>query len=219
MIARIPHVWRDRRPPQDQDGFTLAEILVALTILAIMGGMTTTFLGQLRKVSAMQAEQTVQQELDAAARYLERSLESALALPVDMTQAGNRSFLTGTSSEVSYVSAARMGVSPASLRTKSVRLETEPGAARNRIAVTIEPRRFAGKAAAPITVTLLSGIDTISFEYLDAVPGSTTRQWLNRWKRERQLPIAIRFTITREADGRTYEAGGLARLTMARQPT
>ena len=205
------------RPSADtrDSGFTLVEILVALTILAIMGGMTTTFLSQLRKASEIQAVQTVQEDLDEAARYMERSLESALALPVDMTQARNRSFLTGSHSSVSFVSAARMGVSPASLRSKTIRLETHASA--SQIVIRIEPRRFSGRANAPLKVSLLEAVDTLTFEYLDA--GSGSLKWLDQWQRDRQLPVAIRFTITRETNGRTYESYGLARLAMARQPS
>ncbi len=205
------------RPSADTrvSGFTLVEILVALTILAIMGGMTTTFLSQLRKASEIQAVQTVQEDLDEAARYMERSLESALALPVDMTQARNRSFLTGSPSSVSFVSAARMGVSPASLRSKTIRLETQASA--SQIVIRIEPRRFGSRANAPLKVSLLEAVDTLTFEYLDA--GSGNVEWLDQWRRDRQLPVAIRFTITRETNGSNYESSGLARLAMARQPS
>ncbi len=195
-------------------GFTLVEILVAMSILAMIGGMVTVFFGQLRKVTELQSVESVQQELDSVTRYLERSLEGALALPVNMNQSRDRFFLSGTSDVVSFVSASRLGVSPASLRTKSIRLIADTEG--NTLDMTIKPRRFTRTAEKPLTVTLLEGVETFRFEYLDKAVDSTEPVWLDNWERERQLPAAIRVTITLETQGRTLLGTAIARLTMAR---
>ena len=61
-------------------GFTLIEMLVALILLAILGWLMMSFLGQLSAVKRLQGEVSAQTELNALAGYLEQSVGGALPL-------------------------------------------------------------------------------------------------------------------------------------------
>ncbi|MCG8401961.1 MAG: prepilin-type N-terminal cleavage/methylation domain-containing protein, partial [Firmicutes bacterium] len=103
-------------------GFSLAEILVVLSILALITGMTTVFLGQLRKASQIHSEREMQYELDSVSRYLERTVGSALALPLDISENKDRIFFRGSRTAIEFVSASRVGIQEAAMRTKRIEM-------------------------------------------------------------------------------------------------
>ncbi len=219
MISRLQKHLRPRRiwqtSPHRRDtpvaGFSLAEILVVLAILAVITGMTTVFLGQVRQVSQRHAERTNQQELNAITRYLERTLETALALPVDISDNQNRAFFVGNAQRVTFVSASRIGLQEAAMRTKTIALEKDAG--KLYLIQAMTARRFDASNQpddAPLTVSIIRDIDTVSFEYL--APGKGESSWQAGWKQDRMLPRAVRFTIGATRNGRSYSSKGFARL-------
>ncbi|MEX3012090.1 type II secretion system protein J [Hoeflea sp. TYP-13] len=194
-------------------GFSLAEILVVLAILALITGLTTVFLGQLRKASQIHAEREIQRELNSVSNYMERTLETALALPIDISDNRNRAFFVGNASGVSFVSSSRIGIQEAAMRTK--RIELQPGEKNGELIQTIAARRFTKSTLSnqpPLTVSVADGINGIKFEYLGALSGSSDAQWTNSWSQNRSLPRAVRFKITASRNGRQFTSRGFARL-------
>ena len=219
MISRLQKYLRPHRARQTGccqgnpavAGFSLAEILVVLAILAVITGMTTMFLGQVQQVSQRHAERTVQQELNAVARYLERTLETALALPVDIGDNQNRAFFVGDRQRVTFVSASRIGIQEAAMRTKTITLENDAG--KTSLIQSLAARRFGGaeqRDQSPLTVSIVRDIDAVTFEYLAGASGEPA--WQAGWTQDRMLPRAVRFTIAATRNGRSYASKGLARL-------
>jgi prepilin-type N-terminal cleavage/methylation domain-containing protein len=79
-----------RRPSRDDHGFTLVELLVAIVLTAILGGVVmTVLLGVNRSVTTTDAQQNLNQEARLALNRIARELRQATALttPPGFTQA------------------------------------------------------------------------------------------------------------------------------------
>lgn len=196
-------------PSSASPGFTLVEILVALSLLAMMGGMTAAFLGQMRRVAELQSEASMRQELDATTRYIERSIEAALALQLDANE--NRVF-EGTPNRVSFVDSSRLGISQAALRKKTIQLKT--GSPHHTLEMSIFRRRSAQTDPDPHTVVLLDNVVSLEFRFLDQ--STADGSWLTSWDKQRTLPTAVQAEITVELRGQQFQSTAISRPTSAR---
>ncbi|MDA4848835.1 type II secretion system protein GspJ [Hoeflea poritis] len=197
-------------------GFSLAEILVVLSILALITGMTTVFLGQLRKASQIHSEREMQYDLDSVSRYLERTIESALALPLDISENKDRAFFRGSHTVIEFVSTSRVGIQEAAMRTK--RIEMAENGDANDLVQTLSTRRFHGSTSTgdePVSATILDDVKEIRFEYFGAPFASQKPQWSPDWNHERSLPRAVRMTVTAIRNGHEFTSEGIAQIRNA----
>ena len=195
------------RQRRTDSGFTLPEILVSLTILALIAGMTAVFLGQLKQAARIHAEWDAQYELDSVVRYVERALESTLALPIDIQENNSRLFFRGTSSKLEFVNASRIGIQEAALRTNSIGLDS------GKIVQRIKIRRFSRASSSSdeaLKVTILDGVSDVRFEYFGKADRSEDPVWSDRWNSERSLPTSVRFAVTARKDNRVLKSRGIA---------
>ncbi len=205
-----------RRACSSSDGFTLLEILVTLSIVALITGMTTAFLGQLRKVSQIHHDHETQQQLDQTARYLERSIEAAMALPLDISQNQNRVFFAGNPTQLSFLAGSRIGISEAALRTRQIRFS--PGLGAGKIVQIMAVRRFQSDERSeqqPISVTILEHASDLRFEYFGRLAGQSSAVWTDSWTQDRSLPMAVRFSVNVERNGKSYQSTGIAKIRAA----
>ena len=212
MVLSI--TWPQYTPNDDGEaGFSLAEILVTLVVLALITAMTTGFLGQLGKVVQVHQDRAAQQQIDSITRYLERAFEAALALPIDISQNKNRAFFIGNSTDLTFVSGARIGISEAALRTRHIHLLTQGHA--NQLAKEISMRRFdktKNGERAPIIVPIIEGVTDLRFFYLGKPGKVPDGSWASTWSENRSLPVAVRFSLEVERDGRIYKSDGFAKI-------
>jgi len=201
------------RESEADAGFTLIEVLVTLSLLALMAVLTTTFLSQLGIFNNRQNGRTFQQEADAAARYIERTLENALALPIDVNDNSSRVFFHGESKRVTFVTQSRSGISEAATRTVQIGATASSGAT---LRQTIIQRRFGDstRRLPARSVVIVDNVGDLSFLYLDQNDEGRPI-WVANWNKERSLPTAVRFSLSLRRQGDRYNSDGSARIFSA----
>ncbi|MCI5075349.1 prepilin-type N-terminal cleavage/methylation domain-containing protein [Oricola sp.] len=204
------HAAKETNP---ESGFTLIEMLVALSLVAIISLMAAGFLGQLRLWNGRFASEVPRQELAATARYLENAIAGALMLPIDLADNDERLYFVGTPDSLTFVSHSRVGLAEAALRTVHVGIADVDGG--HDLVQILRPRRF---HAASITesdkIVILPKIHGIGFEYLERAPDGASR-WTTDWSASRRLPLAVRFHLTATRNGDMVSVSGATRLTLA----
>jgi hypothetical protein len=188
-------------PEARDSGMVLVEVLAALAIVAVMGGLMAGFIGQLGTISGLGRDLGTRAELAAAAEHLRLTLESARAVPLGIEDDPERVF-DGSPTAVRFAAVARRGFRALALRQVELRAEEQGG--RGRLVETLAAAR---PAPAPTeTVVVLDGLGGGRFEYGGA-GGGFAPEW-----RSAELPTAVRITLWRVEDGRTLAAQAVARL-------
>ncbi len=195
--------FRDNRKTQ---GFLLIEMLIALSVIAIMAGLMSRFLGQLGAISRLEAEITLQSELDAGASYLRKILSDAKPVRLLDAEPDTNPMMEGKSGSIRFATITRQGLHALALR--DVHLFVSRGQNGNRLLHTVTPRRIAnGKMIAPASaISILENIDSLELEY------GKSGVWSASWGSDGELPEAIRLRITRNTGKKTITAAAVARI-------
>ena len=183
-------------------GFTLAEMLVVLSLLALVSLMLVS---SLRLGVAFWdrggAKLSGAAEVGFAQDILRRSIANAYPrIAGDGAGAGVVDFF-GTETELRFVGAPPQSVAPAGLVL--IVVGTTPG--RNGVDLTLEidPAPASGAHGASVAETLLESVESIRFSYLPA-PG---KAWRGDWRGEAHLPSLVRIDVeTRADDPRSWPA-------------
>ncbi|MGX5805660.1 hypothetical protein ACWGS9_31225 [Bradyrhizobium sp. Arg314] len=182
----------------------------------MISSLMIVFLGQARTMIRIGNATQMQMEVDAASRFLESAIASAEPLPLSRSSPDEPIYLSGNGAQVQFSGIQAMGFGSSALRQISVALSDKAGVrtAKN-LQIVQKPRRGgqSANAAESQPVTLISGVASIAFEYLDG----STHVWSGQWNATRRLPLAVRFKILVVRDGAAYSSDGLARLTLASQ--
>lgn len=189
----------------NEGGFTLIEVLVALAVLAIMGGLMTSFLTQLRTVNRFEAEISKQTQLDAAATYMRRLLSTVRPVVILDSDTDKNPFLEGEGTSLRAAVVTRQGVYSLGLRDVHVFLEQRNG--QTNLVHTLVPRRVEdGVPVVPENdpIPIIDDIDSIKFEY------STGQNWSGVFNSDGALPKAIRITLSAKIDKRTLIASAIS---------
>ena len=200
-------------PCETDSGFTLVEMLVALTLLAFISLMASTFIGQLRIWNTRLSGDAQRQALLLAARHIERTIEDALMLPIDLNDNDGRQYFLGTANQMTFVAHTRTGLLESALR--GVRFGIDETGGRRDLHESLSVRRF-GSSAEPEDqkVSIAADVDRLEIEYLQyGADGSA--QWASNWTAGRSLPLAVRFELTAIRDGKPVTASGVAHIAIA----
>ena len=184
-----------------EGGFTLVEMLVALAVLAVMGGMMSSFLTQFRAINRVELEISKQTELDAAAAYMQRLLSSIRPIKLLDAKPDKNPFIDGRNSSLRAALVTRQGIYSLGLKDISIYLE-QVGDQKN-LVHTLVPRRVEnGKPVIPDTdpIPIVNDIDSIKFEYL------TGESWSGSFSKDGEVPKAIRISLTAKIDKRALSA-------------
>lgn len=200
-------------------GFTLVDMLVALSLLAIIAVLTTGFFNQLRSIKRIQDETAIQMELAALSAYLEQVIERAMPLPLVDEALTERHYLVGTRASLRFITIIRQGTRSFGLRDTVFSLVTD--ADRAALVQNSLPRRIDVSDLRELgrSITLANDALSIEFSYLTYDPASYAPIWVEEWARPRALPSAIRFELAVERGGKTYASTGHALLRLADQET
>jgi prepilin-type N-terminal cleavage/methylation domain-containing protein len=222
---------RKRRLVLSQSGFTLIEMLVAVTLVAMMAvGLWSVFSVSVRSwsrgtefIDKTQRHRSILDKVRkqmASAYPLNESMDASMDLPEDMaietqpTQGRTRAntpLFYGTETSMSFISlnSLRFQESPGlTLVSYEVALDSE-----GNYSLVEKEARYTGQIyelgmipnmleAIPIFENLSSCI----FEYFDPGDNDNTSQWIREWngQEQRQLPAAISITmISRDPQGRS----------------
>lgn len=198
-------------------GFALIDVLVGLALIGVITSLMMVFLGQARTMMRIEKATEFQMEVDAASRFLETAISHAEPLPLSKSSPDQVLYLSGDGARVEFNAVQAIGFKSTALREITVSLgnggQTGPALA------IVQKTRRGGKAGATVSsepVRLIGGVSAMKFEYLDNALAPPS--WLPGWNAPRQLPAAVRFTLSVVRDGAAYSSRGFARLDLAGPP-
>jgi general secretion pathway protein J len=195
---------RDHRPRLNKGGFTLLELIVALTILALIAGSVTA---GLRLASAsIERGETVARDaarLRAAIGILERAIRSADLLPAAVGD-NTTFFFVGERNSLRFITAQP----PAAISGGGPRLisfHELPGPEGGVAVSTASPFRAEGVERWGGTESprvLFPGSGELSFSYSSGPDEKGEWEWLHEWNPAEtgRLPAAIRVEFVVRAD-------------------
>jgi general secretion pathway protein J len=172
-----------------QSGFTLLELLVALTILSLIA---LVMLGGLkfgaRAWDRVEVTSDDADSVDAAQTYLRRQLAAIYPLWLANPSSPGRVDFAGEPDHLVYLAPPPAQFGPADL--SQFQLQRAASGALN-----LSWRSQSG-AGAPSEATLLHGIASLQFAYFGPQPGTRTERWTDRWADRARLPSLIRIQVT-----------------------
>ncbi|MEX0347712.1 MAG: prepilin-type N-terminal cleavage/methylation domain-containing protein [Rhizobiaceae bacterium] len=191
---------------QGNQGFLLLEMLVALAVVAVMGALMSSFLGQLGSVNRLENEIAAQTELDAAAAYLQRTLSGARPVKLLDAEPDTDPFIDGEETSVRFATVTRRGLY--SLALRDVHIFSAGAGNQRSLEHTMGPRRLLNGNPVPHgrSIPILDSIESISFEYSD---GS---EWSGDWGRNGELPKAIRIRISKRMGNKQLSTESIAEI-------
>ena len=187
-------------------GFVLVEILVALSVVAVMSALMAGFFGQLSSLSNVKEQVLAQAELAAAVSHLDRTLSATRPAPLADNEEGTNFQFDGRGQEMRFAALTRQGFY--SLALRDIHVYVDQGGAGVRLVQTHVPRRpESTDTLPPPVVVIVDDIDAVSFEYSDDGISYTTT-----WKIDGTLPRMVRMTIVRGVAGKQISASAIARV-------
>ena len=174
-----------------QDGFTLLEVLIALTVLSLMFAGIFGFLGQLGNINRISQNSSDTNELEFLERHIRNSLSNSQRLPILSEGFLKQHYLVGTSSEVTFVGKSRLGVNGTGLFDITLRHDERE----NTLIEERRLRRFKDDGRNQIQrFVLFEDVETVSISYLRALTESGS-EWESAWRAERKLPARLKFVM------------------------
>jgi prepilin-type N-terminal cleavage/methylation domain-containing protein len=195
------------------DGFTLVEVLVALSVIALMSGLMLAMMGQFRHLTYADHRLTDQTALKKTANHIAGLLERAEALPLEITPGAPLVFMAAQEGGARFLAVAKSGALTSGLLQIEINLEKKDGI--ERVVETISPRSASDQAAGKATFELLGHAERLTFSYLHTAEAPEHEPvWSAEWKTAGELPVAIRVTIqTRDKSGDPLSASSIAYLS------
>ncbi|WP_085854718.1 hypothetical protein [Palleronia marisminoris] len=189
----------------------LIELLVALSIVAIMSAVMAGFLGQLRTVGRVGDEVAIRAELSAAADHLARTISAARAMPLSApearagtdTNSRGQPALVGEGAGLRFVAVTPRGFSTNGL--SEVTIASRRAGGELSLIEILRPARPGG-ASIVAEVVVIEGLDGAEFSYVDA-DGAVRAAWS-----EEKLPVGVRITLTRDHSNRPVSVRDFASL-------
>jgi len=169
-------------------GFTLIEMLVALTLLALLTVLLAGLVTTGRRVAA-----AGEARLDDAAQLVlaESFIRDQLGgmLPVALPGAGRIAF-DGRRDGLDFVGLPPAALAPGGFHHLSLALKRGPTG--QDLVLRWMPLAGGGTANAPPTV-LVDRLERVDFAYYGAIDDGSPAQWQEEWHSPTRLPVAIRL--------------------------
>jgi general secretion pathway protein J len=193
---------------RDERGFTLLEMLVATTLLAVMASFLAVAF-RMASASVERGEEGARESarLRAAVGVVERALRSAHPMPLPGADPPLPWF-RGEPDRLRFLTACPPSGVAEGLRLLSLR--RSPG---GELSLADESPFRGGEgewAGTGEGRTLLPAVESLSFTYSGEGAGATEREWVDRWDSsdEKRLPALVRVEVKARPAG-----GGEARTT------
>lgn len=175
-------------------GFTLIEVLLAISLMAILLVLVGTALTATRKTLASTERFTQRlDEVRAAQQFLRREFQQMVTLPIDTQASGAAAVFEGEASEMRYVASLPPQLG-GGLYVQTLRLgnrDAEPWLEVQLTQLTgPTSRRPWGEPQ-----RLLSQVRGLRFSYRGLDAHGRPTDWLPRWPWPERLPLAIDVTL------------------------
>lgn len=174
-------------------GFTLLEILVVLSLLAVLLVLLSgALLGANRAVSKAQRYTVSLDEMRAAQQFLRTAISEALPLDVTEDDSQADGFFVGTSERLQFV-ATLPGVLGGGIQRFTLQRRAED------LQVAFSRLEAQTTASRDEPQVLLTNLAALQFSYRGVSPLGQPTGWIDQWPWPRRLPSAVR--IAARVDG------------------
>ena len=185
--------------PADCGGFTLVELLVALTVLAMLLGVTMNSLGfSLKTSQSVEQNMRSSERLHLAHRALRRQIQQAVPLVRDSADRLNQLDFEGGPASVSFVARlSGMRSYPGLYRIK-LAIEGSASIGSNDGRLVMYYRPYSGDQLSTrqvndeVSIVVLDGFASASFDYRGAATAARA-DWVPEWRDASRLPDLVRL--------------------------
>lgn len=195
--------WSNRMNPRQTAGFTLVELLLAITLMSILLGLTYTGLRAATR-SAERGEKilAVGGEMRAAHQFVRRQLNQMLPLPfaVEDRREQVRVVFEGDARHIQYVAPmpGYLGAGGPQVQLLELVNDNDGGVLQfsNSLLQGFEQGRLFDRDP----VILLKGVDSAGFEFLGRDQDGELSGWVSSWDQPEVLPVAVRLNLEFSAE-------------------
>lgn len=186
----------DHRTSGKTDGFVLLEVLVGLSLLALMLGLFALTLGLASRVAEAGRARAEIVQAATGATLLSGALASALPLLQANAQGPGRVLFEGSEKQLSFLALSNGDVQAGGIRTISIAIE-EPGARRAGAVVfhsSLVPIGTLASKAGGQGEAIIRGVASARFSYFGSPGSATPEGWREDWKNAERPPriVALR---------------------------
>jgi general secretion pathway protein J len=181
---------------RSQNGFTLLELLIAVSIFAVISTIAYSGLGAVLNTRE-HTEKTADRlsELQLALTIMQRDIEQATARSVRDEYGDSKEAFLGNSQSGSYIEFTKNGHSNPLKQVKSSLQHIIYHFSEGELTRTTWPALDAPQEMVTHTATLITGLTDVSFRYLDY-----KQKWQQQWpsesaNTEQILPIAVEVLL------------------------
>ena len=194
---------RFNKRPLRAAGFTLVELLLAITLMSILLGLTYSGLRAATKSSARGEEiLAAGGELRAAHQFVRRQLNQMLPLPFAATDDAQetRIVFEGNANRIQYVAPmpGYLGAGGPQVQLLEITHGNDGGILQfsNALLQGFEQQRLYDRDP----VILLEAVESAGFEFLGRDEDGELTGWTSMWDQTDRLPVAVRLNISFSRD-------------------
>jgi general secretion pathway protein J len=184
-------------------GFTLLELLIALTLLALTTSLLVAAIGSARQALSVLDRRVAHATVPAVQSVLRQLLAEARPGLESAGRADPARAFAGEPDKVGFVSSFVPKGQYGGLWRYEIALAGEGGA--SALVLTQQLIRPGPAATAPLRTVVITGIDALRFRYFGAADRDGAPMWQDGWHEPSRLPrlVAVDVTFAR-ADGRQW---------------
>jgi prepilin-type N-terminal cleavage/methylation domain-containing protein len=182
-------------------GFTLVELLVALTIVALIAGLLTSSMGfSLNTAETVEARILDNESLHAAQRAFRRQVQLARPVVVESGSEDVRLAFAASASQLDFVAPLPGLTLGGLLHHISMRFDADSGQLLMEFVPYLDDSRDGEDAFAVHQAVLIDGLENAEFSYLDTL-GAASGTWLPEWRDAGRLPDLVRLSLSFDEQG------------------
>lgn len=188
---------RPKAPIRDADGFTLVELLVAITIVALM---TVALFGGLRLGS--RASNAVDRQIDRSSKitvvydFMQRELTDARPLAATFGAQQSTIDFDGEAGEITFATIPPAYLALGGFHRLHIALDDAGGQGRLMVSWQQIPRGTTLSDAAPLRPSLLlDHVRQAEFAYFGPPDVNLPSQWQDQWTARDKLPQLVRLRL------------------------
>jgi general secretion pathway protein J len=179
-----------------EDGFTLVELLVALTLLGVLSLLLSSSLHfGARAWERASTHAEVSEEVRLAQEFLRRVIGTAYPLLLIGDPTKPHVDFDGEPDRMSFLAPAPGPLGGSGMARFTLSVSSREGEKRLSVAASLE-LADAGDTTKGVQEILLQGFDAVEFSYFGQVQASAAAQWVSSWNGRTELPQLVRARIT-----------------------
>ncbi len=173
-------------------GFTLAEMLVALALLGLMSAYTVSSITTMSQIRRVEARLDGRATVEAVQRHIAQSVSDArIVFATDRDEIAKLVF-TGTATELEVVATLNDRLERGGLYRLKYRYDPE----NRQLLLSYKIFRLSDDKAPGTEEVLMSNVESIAFSYFGTLEETEKPEWKDAWERADSLPQAVSMRAT-----------------------